>query len=1288
MSNTAPSLSVVSANTYFGENFINANPQLLTPVVRFNDSENNLRGGTLIVSGMLPEDRISIKSIGTGVLEVGFVNGEVSYSGTVVGTVAGGVGTDFSVTFNAYARSQAVDAIIESLTYANVSDAPTASRTLTLTVTDDAGASAAASIQVNVQAEAEEPAIHVPTALGANEDATVVFSAANGNAITISEGDAGDDVISLNISVGFSLGELKLGSTSNLQSYLDGFSGALLAGKISDINAALEGMTYTPDADYNGPVTFSVRIAGLGSNFQINYAPDADIAADSLSTYERTDVTANLITGTNGASADTFEGPVELVAITQGMHGAVSFSADGTVTYVPLNGYVGSDTFTYTVQAAGLTETSQVTVNIAALDGEIVLAGFPPSLVFMENEINAAPQILDGTVTFVHTGHDFDGGHLVISGLVGEDRVSIRDAGTEVGQIGFDGNAVTYEGIIIGLASGGRGETLQVTFNGSATQEAIEALLESVTYANVSDTPTPSRTLSFMITDRDGLSAQDAIQVHIAVQNDAPVISAPVARTLDEDTTLVFSSANGNAIRISDGDSGSGNLTVRISANMVHERLSLGSTDGLWSYLHGGSTILMQGTVDAINAALDGMTWRAPADWNGNRGLRIEVSDQYNTGPGPENRVTSIVNLTVNPVADIVADTLRTYVGTDITANLITGTDGASADNFEEEEGSYGPGPILKSATHGAHGYVTFSPEGRVTYIPYNDGFIGSDYFTYTVESGSGTETATVEVILQSLVGKTVLAGIPSLLTLPENTANESILIDTSVTYAHPGNNFNRGTLTISGILPEDRIFLNDGSNFGPGQINYRAGQITYGGTVIGTAAGGDGSDLKVVFNANATTQAIETLLENLLYTNSSNTPTESRALTIIITDDTGAAVSTPIQLNVTPENDVPVNHFPIDPLTPLNTDLVFSAETGYQLSISDTDVGDDIMRISFFVAYGNGHVTLGSTDNLYSFEYTPYGVILQGTRDALNNALEGMRYTPPENYVGQVRLWMDVTDYGEGPRTSSGFQTFSEDRDGIDITIHYPDDRGLTITGSKGNDQIDRYLSAFGQPRPTDLADIINGNAGNDIVDGLRGNDVINGGKGNDILYGGFGDDIFQIVGNEGQSDFFSGGPGKDALQVMGKAGVTLAGFDAATSSIQSWMGNGRELKGTKAAETFDFSGLSSISGLSFVDAGAGNDKLIGSTFNEQFRGGSGSDTFVFVSGGGLDTITDFVAGQDKIDLTGFAGIDDFSDLIMKQIDKQTVLIEFDAIPGGDTLMLQKTTIAALSSHQGDFLF
>ena len=56
------------------------------------------------------------------------------------GTATGGQGGSFTVTFNASVTSPAVDALIQRLSYANVSDTPTATRALTLNVVDGTGA--------------------------------------------------------------------------------------------------------------------------------------------------------------------------------------------------------------------------------------------------------------------------------------------------------------------------------------------------------------------------------------------------------------------------------------------------------------------------------------------------------------------------------------------------------------------------------------------------------------------------------------------------------------------------------------------------------------------------------------------------------------------------------------------------------------------------------------------------------------------------------------------------------------------------------------------------------------------------------------------------------------------------------------------------------------------------------------------------------------------------------------------------------------------------------------------
>jgi Ca2+-binding RTX toxin-like protein len=151
-----------------------------------------------------------------------------------------------------------------------------------------------------------------------------------------------------------------------------------------------------------------------------------------------------------------------------------------------------------------------VNIDITNVDDPMSLSGVATSVTFGENTVNATPQLLDADVGFVHGDNDYNGGTLTVSGLLAEDRVSIASGATislSTGTVYYDadgaGGAVP---VAIGTASGGSGATFTVTFNAAATSVAIDALIQNLTYANVSDTPTATRTLTINVTDSTGES--------------------------------------------------------------------------------------------------------------------------------------------------------------------------------------------------------------------------------------------------------------------------------------------------------------------------------------------------------------------------------------------------------------------------------------------------------------------------------------------------------------------------------------------------------------------------------------------------------------------------------------------------------------------------------------------------------------------------------------------------------------------------------------------------------------
>ena len=102
-----------------------------------------------------------------------------------------------------------------------------------------------------------------------------------------------------------------------------------------------------------------------------------------------------------------------------------------------------------------------------------------------------------------------------------------------------------------------------------------------------------------------------------------------------------------------------------------------------------------------------------------------------------------------------------------------------------------------------------------------------------------------------------------------------------------------------------------------------------------------------------------------------------------------------------------------------------------------------------------------------------------------------------------------------------------------------------------------------------------------------------------------------------------------------------------AELANIENATGSNHDdvIKGNSAANTLNgLDGNDTINGgggNDTIDGGANDDKIIGGTGRDILTGGSGHDTFIFnhvadSPAGAFDTITDFVHGDDKIELNG----------------------------------------------------
>ena len=223
-------------------------------------------------------------------------------------------------------------------------------------------------------------------------------------------------------------------------------------------------------------------------------------------------------------------------------------------------------------------------------------------------------------------------------------------------------------------------------------------------------------------------------------------------------------------------------------------------------------------------------------------------------------------------------------------------------------------------------------------------------------------------------------------------------------------------------------------------------------------------------------------------------------------------------------------------------------------------------------------------------------------------------------------------------------------------------------IFGREGNDELsggtesDFLVAGAGN-------DVVEGGAGNDflvggfgddLLEGNQGDDQLNGGDGSDTVEGGEGDDELSgdqgtddIFGGEGEdelsggteSDFLVGGAGEDSLEGGAAQDILVGGVDDDT--LQGGEGDD-QLNGGAGSDS-----LAGGEGQDQLQGGQGDDQLNGGAGSDSLAGGEGQDTFMLAAGEQMDTIDDFQAGEDFLELESMS----LGDLSITQNEENTLL-------------------------------
>ena len=1308
-----PTLTGFAPSITLAENTVNATPQLLDGDVVFADAEGNFNGGRLTLSGLRAEDRASVRNEGTGAGQIGLSGSSVTYGGAVIGTLAGGVGGTLTITFNASATTAAIDALIQNLTYANVSDTPTASRNLVLNVTDAAGDDLGGPLTYTQRTQGANPFTGLPQAYNSNPvlvdldgdgdlDAVVgarfnssssapryfentgtatdpVFTARTGaanpfNAITGNnftapafgdmDGDGDQDLVLGNLNGNL----LYFENTGTAQAPVF----AARTGAANPFNTVAVELRSDPEladldgdgdldvivGDRNGSIFYfqntgtaqtpvftartgvanpfnGIDLGDYGAVMLADLDGDGDLdalggsAAGDFLYFENTgSASAAVFTARTGA-ANPFNG-VNLAS-----HSTIQLEdmdGDGDLDAV-IGVYDGDLRYFENTTAGGQT----ITVNVTAQNDVPTLTGFAPSITLAENTVNATPQLLDGDVVFADAEGNFNGGRLTLSGLRAEDRASVRNEGTGAGQIGLSGSSVTYGGAVIGTLAGGVGGTLTITFNASATTAAIDALIQNLTYANVSDTPTASRNLVLNVTDAAGDDLGGPLTYTQRTQGANPFTGLPQAY-------------NSNPVLVDlDGD---GDLDAVVGA-----RFNSSSSAPRYFENTGTATdpvfTARTGAANPFNA-ITGNNFTAPAfgdmDGDGDQDLvlgNLNGNLLYfeNTGTaqapvfaartGAANPFNTVaVELRSDPeLADLDGDGDLDVIVGDRNGSIFyfqnTGT--AQTPVFTARTGVANPFNGIDLGDYGAVMLADLDGDGDL------DALGGSAAGDFLYFENTGSASAAVFTARTGAANPFNGVNLASHSTIQLEDMDGDGDLD-AVIGVYDGDlryfeNTTAGgqTITVNVTAQNDATPGND-TLTGPGDIDGLAGDDVIAGLAGDqTLDGGMGTD--TVTYADAAAAVTVRLNQGTATDGSGGTDTllnfeniTGSAFADILIGDAGANV--------------------------------INGGAGYDQIIggrgNDTLIGGSGVPNEIYGGLGDDTYVVSANDTLVELADEGTDTVQTDRAGlALRANFENLTYTGAGNFIGQGNGEANVITGGAGADALAG--------GGGDDTLIGGAGAANELVGGSGDDTY--VLTAVGDTI-VELADdgvdlvqtalgvaILAANVENltftdnatHVGTGNAAANLIQGGEGFDTLSGLGGDDV--LIGGSGSANVLNGGMGDDTYVVTANDTIIEAadeGTDTVNTSRTYYVLSAN-------VENLNFTGMGNFSGAgnavaNVLTGGNGSDTLRGAGGNDTLNGGSGFDTADFSGlasdyqienlGGGQYRITDTVGGRDGVDI------------------------------------------------------
>lgn len=553
-------------------------------------------------------------------------------------------------------------------------------------------------------------------------------------------------------------------------------------------------ISYKPAANAQGTETFTYTINnGLGTatgTVTVNIANTNDpptAVNDTVSAFKDLANTFDVLANDSPAP-DPAENLI-ISTVTQGAHGTVTITENGKkISYTPTAGYIGADTFTYTVIDPGglVSASATVTVNVQQFIPSS-LAGF----VYFDVDNDGVKDSTEspiGNVTITLTGTDTNNaavnrtvktnqfGAYKFENLV-PGNYTITESQPALTIDGKDtagsqgGNSATNDKIIItGLAQntngvnnnfGERGRQIATMVNG--VQVALVSIRDffSSNSRNYAIAAFDASDNSLWHTTH-GPGWQNVTASLVALQNNSSQLKLDITNAQSQELTTTLQVTDDRVSLIAEPGN---NALYRLrggpaTLNFVPVPINLGPTAAANSYTATEDTALnvpvttglLANDSDPESAALTATLVTQPANGtlsfstNGSfvytpaANFNGQDTFAYRANDGTNLSALATVTITVGAVNDAPVAQTNSYTTNEDVALIINATTGVLANDTDPE------GTVLTAAVvaQPAHGSLTLNLDGSFTYTPavnYN----GPDSFTY--KAGDGTLDSAVTTV-------------------------------------------------------------------------------------------------------------------------------------------------------------------------------------------------------------------------------------------------------------------------------------------------------------------------------------------------------------------------------------------------------------------------------------------------------------------------------------------------------------------------------------------------------------